>query len=81
MELLDYMAKASLTYKEAANQLKNHPENEHGLTVNEKHLQAVATKLTKAGPKLVFLIEKWTERKVTRGDMRPDLWPKVSKTR
>ena len=42
------------------------------------HIHAVLRGATPAGPKLAIAIESATNGKITRSELRPDLWPHPS---
>lgn len=64
MNLKEYLETTGKNYKQAAKELGMHPIYLNTIVNGEK-----------PGPKLTIAIEKWSEGKITRQELRPDLWP------
>lgn len=66
MKLKDYLYEKRISVDEAA--------TDPMINVSRTHLYDIISGKTVPGPKLALKIEAWSNREVTRAELRPDLW-------
>lgn len=65
MKLKEYLEKNGIKPDQAADDIGTHQE----------YIRAIASGRVRPGWPITLKIEAWSNGEVSRGDLRPDLWP------